>query len=79
MTSRTPAATSQRIRSRRLEDGDANAGLAVDAADLLVVERAELDARDILQVDDGAIGIRAQDDLRELLGRLVSRPGDRTV
>ena len=38
----------ERVRSGRLEDGDRAARLAVDAADLLVVQRAELDARDIL-------------------------------
>ena len=37
----------ERVRAGRLEDGDRAARLAVDAADLLVVERAELDPGDV--------------------------------
>ena len=60
----------QRVRAGRLEHRDADAGLAVDAADLLVVQRAELDARDVPQAHDRAVGVRAHDDVAELLRRL---------
>ena len=60
----------ERVRARHLEHGDGAARLTVDAADLLVVERAELDSRDVVQADDGAVRVCAHDDVAELFRRL---------
>ena len=68
----------ERVRTGRQEDADERRRLAVDAADELVVLRAELDARDVGQPHGGAVGIRADDDLLELLGiREPAARGDR--
>ena len=68
----------ERVRSRCLEYGNADARLSVDTPDLLIVERAELDACDVLEVNDRPVLIRAEDDLLELLrGLQPSRRADR--
>ena len=48
----------------------AQSGLAIRTADLLIVERAELDAGDVTQADHGTIRVRADGDRTELLLRL---------
>ena len=58
----------ERVRARRLEGGDDRGGLAVERAVLLVVERAELDARDVPHAHARAVGVLAHDDVAELLG-----------
>ena len=60
----------ERVRAGHLKDADRASGLAVDAARLLVVERAELDARDILQPHHRAVRVRAHRDGSEFLRRL---------
>ena len=57
----------ERVRAWRLEDRNRAAGLAVRAADLLVVQCAELDARDVAKPDDRAVGIRPDGNRAELL------------
>ena len=68
----------ERVRAGRLEDRDADAGLAVDAADLLVVERAEFDARDVAEVHDRSVRFE-----RRMICRtppaVCSRPARATV
>ena len=67
------SATSSAFEPGRLERGDDRRGLAVERAVLLVVERAELDARDVLHAHDRAVGVLADDDVAELL-RLDEAP-----
>ena len=62
----------QRVRAGRLEDRDRAAGLAVDAADLLVVQRPELDSGDVAQPDHRAVRVRADRNRPEL--RLGLKP-----
>src|ERR1043165_1397759 len=56
-----------RVRAGRRVDADDRRRPAVEAADLLVRERAELDARDVADAHRGAVGIDAHDDVPELL------------
>ena len=56
----------ERIGARLQEDADQRGGLAVDAADEVVVLRAELDARHVVQAQRAAVGVGAHDDLLEL-------------
>ena len=58
------------VRARHLKDADCASRQAVDAARLLVIERAELDASDILQAHHRAVGIRPHGDRFEFLGCL---------
>ncbi len=60
----------ERVGSGRLEDCNRAAWLPVDPADLLVVEGAELDPRDVPQPDDRAVRIRPHGNGAELLFRL---------
>ena len=58
----------QRVGVAELVDGDRGGGLAAQVAGLVVGFGAELDAGDILDLNDGSIGPGANDDLFELLG-----------
>src|SRR5204863_9367372 len=60
----------ERVRTRRLEDGERAARLAVRATDLAIVERAELDAGDVAESDDRSVWIRSHRNPAKLLGRL---------
>ena len=62
-----PRATSSAFEPGAWKTRDGAARLAVDAADLLVVQRAELDARDVAQPDHRAVRVRAHHDRAELL------------
>ena len=57
----------ERVRSRGLEHGNRAARLAVHAADLLVVQGAQLDAGDVAHPDHRAIRVRSHGDVPELL------------
>ena len=57
----------QGVRTRALKYRDDAAGLAVHSRPLLVVESAEFDSGDVLQSDNRAVRIRADDDLPEFL------------
>ena len=59
----------QRVGAGQLEDGDARARLAVEAAELAVGLGAQLDAADVLDPDDAAAlaGRDLDDDVLELL------------
>ena len=58
-----------------MKDGDDAARLAIDAGDLLIILRPQLDARNVLQAHDRAIRIRAHGNLAELFGCLQAALG----
>ena len=63
----TASRDGERVRAGRLVDAEDGGGLAVEAPLLVVEERAELDPGDVAQVDLRAVGVRADDDVAELL------------
>ena len=63
----TSFADVERVGAGLQEDADERGGLVVHAADEAVVARGELDARDVAQAQARAVGIRADDDVLELL------------
>ena len=65
----------QRVGVGVLVDQDAAGRLAVDVAGRLVVLRRQLDAGDVLDADDRAVVVAADDDLLEL-ARLLQPPLD---
>ena len=65
----------ERIRPGRLVDRQDRGRLALEAPDLHVGLRAELDPRHVAQADERAVGVRAHDDLAELLGLDASSLG----
>ena len=65
---RMPSATSSAFDPGVWKAAMTAAGLAVERAVLLVVERAELDARDVLHAHGRPVGVLADDDVAELLG-----------
>ena len=69
----------KRVRPGRLEHGDADARLAVDASNLLVVQRAQLDAGHVAHAHQRAVGIRTEHDVAELFRRSAAGPAARTV
>ena len=58
----------QRVGARRERDGHAGRRLAVVAAQEFVGFGAELDARDVAELEHRSVGIAAHDDVAELLG-----------
>jgi hypothetical protein len=60
------SATSSAFEPGRLERGDHRRRLTVERARLLVVERAQLDARDVLHAHARPVGVLADDDVAEL-------------
>ncbi|MHC2622554.1 hypothetical protein ACVIW2_004586 [Bradyrhizobium huanghuaihaiense] len=59
----------QRIAGRRHQHGETGGRLAVEAGVELIAEAADLDARDVAQAHGRTVGIGAQDDGAELVGR----------
>ena len=67
----------QRVGIRQLVDADDGGRYAVELAGTRVVGGGELDAGDVLEVDDGAVGAGAHDDVAVFLGRATDVPSPR--
>ena len=59
----------ERVGAGRLEDGDGDGGLVVEQRAEGIFAGAELDAGDVAQARDGAVGRGADDDVAEFLRR----------
>ena len=74
MASLMPWVASHGIGAGLLVDDDDDGRIPVGVALRRVAERTQLDAADVLDAHDAAVGAHLDDDVLELVGRLCRRP-----